>query len=183
MKFGRKIAACALPCLLMLAIALTPIGCGGSMTTTSGMSTTSTAASTATPSPSTTVSSQTQAAEAYFTAMAPTIEKDYQGEPVDLCGRRAMGTEIRETACIPVSRLGLQCFRHSSKRLPKSRRFCKATKPITSPPAFKTAHAALLANNEGGIAAFKAFIAAIKAKRPASELMAMLQADAFAHEC
>lgn len=176
MKFGRMITAGALPCLLMLAIALTPIGCGGSMTTSSGMSTTSTAASTAAPSPSTTVSAQKQAAEAYFTIMAPTIAKDYQGdlwafEAGEQWARkygRSMNTSLTAwTAMLPTF----------EQAVAKEQAILQGYKAITSPPAFETAHAALLANNEGDIAQFKELIAAIKAKRPASELMAMLRVD------
>ena len=60
--------------LVMLLVALAATGCGGSLGTT----TTSPAGSTTTSSVSGS-SGERQAAQAYFAAMAPTIDKDYRG--------------------------------------------------------------------------------------------------------
>lgn len=178
MKCARKIAVGALPCLLMLAIALTPVGCGGSMTTTSGMSTTSTATSTAASSASTTISAQKQAAEAYFTAMASTIQKDYQcnawlrtalGQWEQKYGETSLSTSLTGwTAVLPTF----------ERALSEEQVILQGYKAIAPPPAFRTAHAALLLTNDKSVADFKSFIAAIKAKRPASELMSMMHAAA-----
>lgn len=182
MEFGRKMAVVVLPGVLMLAVALTSVGCGGSSsgasTTTLGMSTTSTAAPTATSSASTTVSAQKQAAEAYFTAMAPTIEKDYQGmvwfeaaaeQWEQKYGATGLSTSLAGwTAILPTF----------EQVLAKEQPILKGYEAVTPPQAFKTAHAALLKNNLQSNSALKAINAAIKAKRPASELMSMLQAAA-----
>jgi hypothetical protein len=177
MKFGGKIAAGALPCLLMLAIALTPIGCGGSMTTTSGMSTTNTAASTVLSSPSTNISSKKQAAEAYLTAIAPTIEKDYQGSVwfhttsqhwAEKYGESSLSTSLTGwTAILPTF----------EQALTKENDVLQGYLAITPPSVFKTEHAALIENNRASIAAFERLIAAIKAKRPAGQMMALYQAN------
>jgi hypothetical protein len=198
MAFRRKITAVASLSLAIVIVALVLAGCGG---TTPATTTTSPTVSTTSPAPATTTSSSTttssppttsvesttssagpvasaerQAAEAYLTAMTPTFDKDYSGSQwfeqaftqwVQSYGNTDLTTNRKAWNAVGAL---------FEEALPKEQEIIRAYEAVTPPPAFQAAHAALLANNREGSTWATEFIAALKAKRPISELMATLSA-------
>lgn len=199
MESRRKVIAGALLSLVMLLAALALTGCGGSTgttttspagSTTSSTPTASSAGPTTSSAPttssvvSTTSSSvvvsaaERQAAEAYFAAMAPTIDKDYQGlqwvkQAMSQWGQTYGNSDLsaNRQAWNALSLILQQA-------LPKEQEIIQGYEAITPPEAFRTAHATLLENNRDGNIWAKNLVAAIKASHPTSELMSMISAGA-----
>jgi hypothetical protein len=154
--------------------------------TTSSPSTTAapttTSAPTSGPAQSTTSSlaqsgpAERQAAEAYFAAMAPVIDKDYQGtkwfeQVLTQWGQTYGSTDLttNQKAWNALSSI-------VQEALVKEQEILAGYEAITPPEAFRTAHEALVESNRDGNTWAEGLIAAIKAKRPATELMSMMSA-------
>jgi hypothetical protein len=169
MEFRPKVIAGTSLSLAMLLVAFALTGCGGSSwgkpTTSSAGSTTSSSASAG--------PGERGAAEAYFAAMAPVIEKDYQAVQWI---NQAM-TQWQQTYADSDPSTDRQAWNALGlileQGLPKGQEIVRGYEAITPPEAFRTAHAALLANNRDGNPWAEDLLAAIKANRPISELMPM----------
>jgi hypothetical protein len=151
-----------------------------STTTTLGASPTTLAAPTTTTAaaPTTTTAAASaadrQAAEAYFAAMAPAIDRDYQGTQ---WMEQAM-TQWQQTYAsngLPTDRQAWKALSSIlQEAITKEQEIIKGYETITPPEAFRTAHATLLENNRDGDTWAEGVVAAIKAGRPTSELLPML---------
>ena len=158
----------------MLLVALATTGCNGSSGTRTAKS--AAAPSTATSSSAPTDSGERRAAEAYFAAMAPTIDMDYEGmqwfEQATTQWQQAYANNDPTTDRQVWTALGLIL----QQAVSKVQEIVQGYEAVTPPEAFRTAHAALIENNRDGNAWAEALIAAIKANRPTSELMSTLGA-------
>ena len=167
-KSRRKVLRVAVGLAITLAV-LPLISCGGS-----SLSKTTASPSGTMTNPS--VSASSAAAKAYFAAMAPTIELDYQGlqwfKQAMTQWQQSYGNADPSTDRQAWDALGVIL----QQTLPKERRVDQGYEAITPPEAFRTAHQALLENNRDGDAWDEELLAAIKASRPTSELMSKLAA-------
>jgi len=145
-----------------------PTGVSAASTTTSAVSTTS---SLAPVSPA-----ERKAAEVYLAAMAPVIDKDYEGsqwfqqlgdEWMKNYGNGSLSTNRKAW-----NALGL-IFQEA---LAKEQEIIQGYEAITPPDVFRAAHTALLENNRQGNAWAAKVVAAIQANRPIGELMSMVSA-------
>jgi hypothetical protein len=146
-----------------------------SSSTTGSLPTTSSAESTTSSSVSTSPAER-QAAEAYFAAMAPTIDEDYQGMQ---WAERVMSQwdQTYGSSDLPTNRQAWNALSSIFQQaLSKEREIIKGYEAVTPPEAFQTAHAALLQNNRNGSAWMEGVIAAIKANRPIDEVAPMISA-------
>ena len=171
MEFRRKAVAGATVGLAILLVALASAGCGGS----SSVTTTANIAASTTSSLASANPGELAAAQAYFAAMAPVIDKDYQG----LQWFDQVMTQWQQTYQNSASTdrqawnaLG-QIFQQA---IPKEQEIIQGYAAITPPEAFRTAHAALIENNRDGNTWAASVVAAIKANRPTDELLSMLSA-------
>ena len=199
MKSRREFTAGALlsVAIVLVALALALAGCGGSSgttttspagptttvapTTSSAVSTTSSSTTTTSAAPTTTSSASApsadrQAAEAYFAAMAPTIDKDYQG----LQGFKQAMTQWGQTygnTDLTTNRKAWEALSLIVQQaIPVEREIIQGYEAVTPPEAFRTAHATLLDNNRLGNTWAEGLVAAIKANRPTRDLLSMITA-------
>jgi hypothetical protein len=170
---GFKVKAGVSLGLVMLLVALASTGCGDS---SSSKPTASPAGPALSPSASTSSGGGQQAAKAYFAAMAPAIDKDYQG----LQWFKQAMTEWQQTYANTDPSTNRQAWNALGlilqQALSKEQEITKGYEAIAPPKAFRTAHATLVKNNRDGIAWAEDLITAIKASRPMGGLMSTLEA-------
>ena len=184
MDLRPKPTAAAVFALAILVVALAVAGCAGSSpaastTTAATPATTTTATSvttTAAPATTTTAPAGGAAAETYFAAMAPVIDKDYAmlqwfDQQLSEWGQTyaSAGPTLNSQAWDALGSI-LQ------EGLSREQEIVKGYEAITPAPAFQKAHATLLENNRNGNTWASDLIAAIKAGRSGVELLAKLKA-------
>ena len=183
MDLGRKPTAAAVVALAILVVALALAGCAGSSpaasTTTTAAPVTTTAApttTTAAPAATTTVPAGGAAAQAYFAAMAPVIDKDY--EMLQWFDQQLSEWSQTYASADPTlnSRAWNALGSILQEGLTREQEIVKGYEAITPAPAFQKAHATLLENNRNGNAWASDLIAAIKAGRSGVDLLAKLKA-------
>jgi hypothetical protein len=175
----------------MLGVVLTAAGCGGSASGTpatstvsveTSLSTTTTAPPPPAPvttgstagSPVTSDSGDKQAVQAYFAAMAPALDKDYEGLQ---WFRRSMDEWAQTYGSAGPSKEAWKAFRSIiEEAIPKQQEIIQDYEAITAPEAFQVAHTTLLENNRNGMEWGKKLAMAIRTNRPDDEVLSMIMA-------
>jgi hypothetical protein len=178
-----KLAGAVALMLMMLLVAAATGGCAASSpaastTTVVAPATTGTVPATGstTGSSSPASAADRQAAETYFVAMTPVIDKDYEmlqwfDQQLSEWGQTyaSAGPTLNSKAWDALGSI-LQ------KGLSREQEIVKGYEAITPARAFRKAHATLLENNRNGNAWASELIADIKAGRSSAELLAKLRA-------
>ena len=155
MRLSKVLAAGA--CVLLLGcVALGACGSHQAGTTSSTVAKTSA------------VVSSREAAKRYFAAMAPAIALDYQGDRESSAAMAELHRKYGDNG--PSQWAWWQDFASVLMRFePREQELVKEYQAIQAPPAFRAAHAALVADNTANLALMDEVIHAINTQRPAQE--------------